>query len=670
MVDTPRTQAALIAASADNTTGNYSNQNQRDFIVSTVNVAPVRSNFTTSKTLALTDISNCSEMNSTSATTVTIPPNSSVAFPVGVWTEVYQANTGQVSIVAGAGVTIVTPSTLILLGQYAQIRLLQRAANVWVLSDELQPLAKTSAQRVGDFLNSMGINTHIEPSETVYMNLLTLLGDLQFIGATFIRDKLLTSASNSATFKIYSYLAQNGIGLVLLSPTAEDAPTLVVADCVNAAQAIAQTVTGGGIIGLEQPNEPPGTNYIYNGVTITQSGVPGYLPLANFMSAYYTALKANAYLKDIPVIHATAAGGFDPVDDGLSWLTVPNGYQHLTLTSNAVTTASTTLHFAATVTDVIAGTFVYTSAATNGVSLGTVVSTTATTVVLSATTTQPSGTAFRFAARVADATKFSDVVNVHIYPTNGGGSQIPPLFGYSSGQSVDPTLPQGGNFFLYTLGDMYFTPSGFSNSNGPSEALLLSYPKWVTEYGYPTAGITGGGEAVDTTTQAKNLMTAWLNAWQTGIERFIIYSLYDDQPTPPIGLSFGLFTFARAAKLSATYMHNFITILADAAVSRNSFSCGSLGYAMTNMPSPGGSSVLFQAASGVYFLILWNNINNWNVVTGAPITIGNTTVSVSFEKQGVINVYDPTVGTAAQATAAANAVSVSLSDYPMIVSFS
>lgn len=34
MVDTPRTKAALIAAAADNVSGNYSNQNQRDFIVS------------------------------------------------------------------------------------------------------------------------------------------------------------------------------------------------------------------------------------------------------------------------------------------------------------------------------------------------------------------------------------------------------------------------------------------------------------------------------------------------------------------------------------------------------------------------------------------------------------------------------------------------------------
>lgn len=36
MTDTPQTQAQLISASADNTTGNWTNQNERNFIVSVV----------------------------------------------------------------------------------------------------------------------------------------------------------------------------------------------------------------------------------------------------------------------------------------------------------------------------------------------------------------------------------------------------------------------------------------------------------------------------------------------------------------------------------------------------------------------------------------------------------------------------------------------------------
>lgn len=40
MSGTVRTQAALLTASADNVTGNYTNQNQRDFIVSVFNILP------------------------------------------------------------------------------------------------------------------------------------------------------------------------------------------------------------------------------------------------------------------------------------------------------------------------------------------------------------------------------------------------------------------------------------------------------------------------------------------------------------------------------------------------------------------------------------------------------------------------------------------------------
>lgn len=40
MTDTIRSQADLITASADNSAGNYTNQNQRDFIVSVENIKP------------------------------------------------------------------------------------------------------------------------------------------------------------------------------------------------------------------------------------------------------------------------------------------------------------------------------------------------------------------------------------------------------------------------------------------------------------------------------------------------------------------------------------------------------------------------------------------------------------------------------------------------------
>jgi hypothetical protein len=90
----------------------------------------------TSYTLALTDAGTCVEMTSSSANTVTVPTNASVAFPVYTAIRICQYGTGQTTIAAAAGVTIRTPSTLLLRTQYSEVVLRQRAANEWVLSGD------------------------------------------------------------------------------------------------------------------------------------------------------------------------------------------------------------------------------------------------------------------------------------------------------------------------------------------------------------------------------------------------------------------------------------------------------------------------------------------------------------------------------------------------------
>jgi len=94
---------------------------------------------TTSYTLVLADAGKLVEMNSSSSTTVTVPPNSSVAFPVGTVIEVGRYGTASVTLVAGSGVTIRTPtgSPLTLRAQYSTVGLRKRATNEWVASGDL-----------------------------------------------------------------------------------------------------------------------------------------------------------------------------------------------------------------------------------------------------------------------------------------------------------------------------------------------------------------------------------------------------------------------------------------------------------------------------------------------------------------------------------------------------
>ena len=100
--------------------------------------ALVSTQHSASYTLALADAGTVVEFTGGSATNVTIPPNSGVAFPVGTVIEVFQDGAGTVTVVAGSGVTLRSVSSHVAAaGQYATIGLRQRAANEWVLSGAL-----------------------------------------------------------------------------------------------------------------------------------------------------------------------------------------------------------------------------------------------------------------------------------------------------------------------------------------------------------------------------------------------------------------------------------------------------------------------------------------------------------------------------------------------------
>lgn len=88
----------------------------------------------TTYTLVLADAGKCVEGNNASAITLTIPPNTSVAFPVGTVIEVFQQGAGQITVTAGSGVTLRAPDGAKTAKQYASASLRQRATDEWVLA--------------------------------------------------------------------------------------------------------------------------------------------------------------------------------------------------------------------------------------------------------------------------------------------------------------------------------------------------------------------------------------------------------------------------------------------------------------------------------------------------------------------------------------------------------
>lgn len=91
----------------------------------------------TAYTLVSGDSAKVVEMTNAAANVITVPPNSTTPYPIGVVIEIHQYGAGQTSIAAGAGVTIRAPDGLKLSSQYASASLRKRATDEWILSGDL-----------------------------------------------------------------------------------------------------------------------------------------------------------------------------------------------------------------------------------------------------------------------------------------------------------------------------------------------------------------------------------------------------------------------------------------------------------------------------------------------------------------------------------------------------
>ena len=83
-------------------------------------------------TFALTDVGKTVTASNASASTYTIPPTASVAWPTGTTLEVTNLGAGVVTFAAGAGVTVT--NTAATLAQYASAALIRTGLNAWTVT--------------------------------------------------------------------------------------------------------------------------------------------------------------------------------------------------------------------------------------------------------------------------------------------------------------------------------------------------------------------------------------------------------------------------------------------------------------------------------------------------------------------------------------------------------
>lgn len=92
----------------------------------------------TTYTLVLSDAGKLIRASNAAAITLTVPPNASVAFPTGTSIAVQQQGVGQVSIAAGAGVTINSRSSMSKISdRYGGVSLVKTASDTWWLEGAL-----------------------------------------------------------------------------------------------------------------------------------------------------------------------------------------------------------------------------------------------------------------------------------------------------------------------------------------------------------------------------------------------------------------------------------------------------------------------------------------------------------------------------------------------------
>ena len=168
--------------------------------------------------------------------------------------------------------------------------------------------AGTTAIRANDFLNSIGVCTHISQGKD---NPTRVAECLTYAGIRAIRDD---GPRNPKTLQAFMDVYKaSGAKVVLLPRTGDITASLNQYETLAAA---------GALLAAEGPNEPNNWPVTYNGKT---SSKETSMPIALFQRDLYAAVKADPKLAGIPVFHSSEAGGSQPDNCGLQFLTIPNG---------------------------------------------------------------------------------------------------------------------------------------------------------------------------------------------------------------------------------------------------------------------------------------------------------------------------------------------------------
>lgn len=239
-------------------------------------------------------------------------------------------------------------------------------------------------------------------------------------------------------------------------------------------------------------------------------------------------------------------------------------------------------------------------------------------------------------------TKYADYANMHNYIQWSGS--MTKLVDNNSWGAEAPGVPEGAWDSMYAE----YSKTWYKLYNGYNAAQLPTVPKVTTETGFLVK--PGFGFYVTQAQQGNLYLNLYLSAYKRGWSYTFIYSLQD------WGYGMGFYDDNYVPRLSATYMHNFTTILADTV----SNTPGTLNYTIPSEPLT-VHDLLMQKSNGTFYLAVWDE----RVSGTDSITVNLATAHAS------VQVYDPTIGTAAvQTLSNVSSIPLTLKDHPLILAIS
>jgi hypothetical protein len=163
----------------------------------------------------------------------------------------------------------------------------------------------TTAVPIDDFLGSIGACAHVAQGVDAPAPSATAMA---YAGLRNLRDD-----GNPDTVPDWISMHQSaGIRLCVLSNQ----------DVTSTVDMAKQLSAAGALLAVEGPNEPNNFPVTYQGQTSGYSTT--FVPVADFQRDLYAAIKAEPTLAGIPVFHSSEAGGSEPDNVGLQFLTIPS----------------------------------------------------------------------------------------------------------------------------------------------------------------------------------------------------------------------------------------------------------------------------------------------------------------------------------------------------------